>query len=220
MSAHIVLLCPPADGRHLATVLSLHNPRLGLTAVSTAGELTAAVAAAPPDTRLVAFFTGVVVPPAILDRLPGPAYNFHPGPPAYPGKYPVAFALYDGVRRYGATAHEMRTRTDTGPIVGSLEFPVPEGASAAWLRDQAYAATIRLFLLMARALATSDEPLPHVDLCWGERRCSQRAFDAMRELPPDLKPAEFERRIAAFNRETGDGAPFVTLHGRRFVLEG
>lgn len=220
MPAHIVLLCPPADGRHLATVLSLHNPRLGLTAVSTAAELDAAVAAAPPDTRLIAFFTGVVVPPAILARLSGPAYNFHPGPPAYPGKHPVAFALYDRAARYGATAHEMLARTDSGPIVGAVEFAVPEEASATWLRDQAYAATIRLFLLMAQTLATRDEPLAHVALSWGERRCSQRAFDAMRELPPTLERAEFERRVAAFNTGTGDGPPFVTLHGRRFVLEG
>jgi len=220
MPNHVVLLSPPADGRHLATALSLHNPRLVVTTVSTAVELEAAMAAAPQDVRLIAFFTGVVVSPAILERLTGPAYNFHPGPPAYPGKHPVAFALYDRAAHYGATAHEMTARTDSGPIVGTIEFPVPENMSAAWLRDQAYAATIRLFLILSRPIATLDDPLPHVRLTWGERRCSQRAFDAMRDLPPTLDREEFERRVAAFNAETGNGAPFVTLHGRRFVLEG
>lgn len=220
MPSSILLLCPPNDGRHLATALSLHNPRLSLTTVSTATELETAAADAGPDTRLIAFFSSVVVPAAILERLGRPAYNFHPGPPAYPGKHPVAFALYDGATRYGATAHEMLARTDSGPIVGVVEFPVPVGASPAWLRDQAYAATIRLFLLLSHRLATEEAPLPHTALSWGERRCSQRAFDAMRELPPDLDRAEFDRRIAAFNRETGDGPPFILRHGRRFLLEG
>lgn len=220
MPSSILLLCPPTDGRYLATALSLHNPHLSLTTVSTAAELETAAADAAPDTRLIAFFTSVVVPTAILERLGRPAYNFHPGPPTYPGKHPVAFALYDGAIRYGATAHEMLGRTDSGPIVGVVEFPVPVGVSPAWLKDQAYAATIRLFLLLSHRLATEEAPLPHTALSWGERRCSQRAFDAMRELPPDLDRAEFERRVAAFNRETGDGPPFILRHGRRFLLEG
>lgn len=224
MPRRILLLCAPGDGRHLATVLSLHEPRLAVFVVPTLKDLAAAVdgmadgeAAA---TRLIAFMSGVVVPAAILERLPGPAYNFHPGPPAYPGKHPVAFALYDGAARYGATAHEMVPRTDSGAIVGTTEFAVPSGASAAWLKEQAYAATIRLFLMLSRPLATDDAPLPHTGLAWGERRCTQRAFDAMRALPPNLDAVEFDRRIRAFNRETGDGQPCVTLHGRRFVLEG
>lgn len=220
MPSSILLLCPPADGRHLATVLSLHNPCLTLTTVSTAAELEEASISVAPDTRLIAFFTPVVVPPAVLARLSRPAYNFHPTPPTYPGKHPAAFALYDETRRYGATAHEMMERTDSGPIVGAVEFPVPAGASADWLVDQAYAATIRLFLMLSRPLATESSPLPHAPLSWGERRCSQRAFDAMRALPPDLDAAEFERRVAAFNGRTGNGQPFVSLHGRRFVLEG
>lgn len=200
--------------------LSLQRPGLAVTVTSTADELTAAAASAPSDARLIAFLTGVLVPPAILDRFVGPAYNFHPGPPAYPGKHPVAFALYDGVRRYGATAHEMTTRVDDGAIIGVVEFPVPERASGLWLKEQAYAATIRLFLTLSRSLAVDDAPLPRTALTWGRRRCSQRAFDAMRELPPDLDPVEFERRLAAFNHDTGNAPPFMTRHGRRFVLEG
>ncbi len=220
MPTSIVLLCPPTDGRYLATALSVHNPRLGVVTVSTAAELELAMERADHGTRLVGFLTGVVVPPTILNRLAGPAYNFHPAPPAYPGKHPLAFALYDRAACYGATAHEMTARTDSGPIIGTVGFSVPENASGDWLRDQAYAATIRLFLLLSQPLATFDGPLPRVDLSWGERRCSQRAFDAMRALTPDLDPAECERRVTAFNSRTGNGQPFVTLHGRRFVLEG
>ncbi len=220
MPSSILLLCPPTDGRHLATALSLHNPRLRLTAVSTLEELETAAANAGAETRLIAFLTPIVVPLAILDRLARPAYNFHPGPPAYPGKHPIAFALYDGAERYGATAHEMLARADSGSIVGMVEFPIPSGAPPSWLKDQAYAATIRLFLMLSQALATRDDPLPRTTLIWGERRCSQRAFDAMRELPPGIDQTEFERRIRAFNAETGDGQPFITLHGRHFMLEG
>lgn len=220
MPRRIILLCAAADGRHLATALSLHNPQLAVTVTETAVDLAAAVATADGATRLVAFLTGVVVPQEILERLSGPAYNFHPAPPEYPGKHPVAFALYDGAAHYGATAHEMTLPTDSGAIVGTLRFAVPAGATPAWLKEQAYAAAIRLFSILAGPLATQDAPLPRTALTWGDRRCSQRAYDRLRELPPDIDPDEMARRLAAIDVKSGDAPPFVTLHGRRFILNG
>ena len=41
-----------------------------------------------PGRVLIAFCTAVIVPAALLDRLERPAFNFHPGPPTYPGRQP------------------------------------------------------------------------------------------------------------------------------------
>lgn len=170
-----------------------------------------------PGTRLIAFLTGVIVPAPLLARLTGPSYNFHPGPPAYPGKHPIAFALYDGTRRYGATAHEMTAAVDDGPIVGAAEFDLPPGAGYGWVKERAYEAVIRLFLLLAPRLAASPEPLPRVGLDWGARRCTQKAADALCTLQHDIDAAELERRLNAFG--TADGLQLgMELHGRRFLL--
>ncbi|MBV5336414.1 methionyl-tRNA formyltransferase, partial [bacterium] len=110
-----ILLTSTIEACYLAGILSSFNPDLSVVWVRTREELERAVGDSSPSVRLIAFMTEVVVPAEILKRLEGPAYNFHPGPPAYPGKYPSAFALYDGAAGYGATAHEMRPLVDSGP---------------------------------------------------------------------------------------------------------
>ena len=52
----------------------------------------------------------------MLDAFAGPSYNFHPGPPNRPGRYPSVFALYDNARHFGITVHEMLPKVDSGAI--------------------------------------------------------------------------------------------------------
>jgi methionyl-tRNA formyltransferase len=57
--------------------------------------------------RLIAFTTDVIVPPDILDHLGFGAYNFHPGPPHFPGWAPALFAVHHHATEFGVTAHMM-----------------------------------------------------------------------------------------------------------------
>jgi methionyl-tRNA formyltransferase len=218
MPSSIILLCPTSDRIHLIGALTLHNPALKVVHVETLPALELAVERAAPGTRLIAFLTPVVVPAAVLARLDGPAYNFHPGSPEYPGKHPVAFAVYDGAARYGGTVHEMVPMVDSGPIVGTVTFDVPPGAGHGWIMDRACEAVVRLFQVLAPRLAGSDEPLPRLGIPWGTRRCSQRALDALCALPPDIGREELERRERSIARAHG-ARLHMTVHGRRFVME-
>lgn len=148
-------------------------------------------------------------------------YNFHPAPPGYPGRHPFAFALYDGVSQYGVTAHEMVEQVDAGPIVGALYFPLPDRLDADWLIDRTHTALIQLFVMLSPQLARTDNPLPRTGLGWDQnRRCTSKALDALRALPPDIGSEEMERRIRALRSVRHAGIrPYLALHGRRFALE-
>jgi hypothetical protein len=111
--------------RALAALLREHNPALSFRDAVTRDELLAIPPELLRDARLVAFTTGVVVPEAVLERLGHGAYNFHPGPPDYPGWAPAHFAMYDGAKTFGATAHVMVRRVDSGPIVASNSSSFP-----------------------------------------------------------------------------------------------
>ena len=121
----IILLSSALEREIFMTVLSTHNPSLTIIPIETLADLNAL----EPDTlagaRLLAFVTGVIVPAAVLDQLGFGAYNFHPGPPAYPGFAPAHFALYQRANEFGATAHVMAARVDEGPIVGVEIFSIP-----------------------------------------------------------------------------------------------
>jgi methionyl-tRNA formyltransferase len=170
-----------------------------------------------PGRVLIAFCTAVIVPKPLLDRLGRPAFNFHPGPPTYPGRSPESFAAYDGVTRFGATSHIMAPRVDEGPIVGVEWFDVPPETGQMTLADLAFQATLRLFARQAPIMALSSQPMKVLDIQWSGRKTSKRDYDLMTDLAPDIGAAELARRLRAFG-EDPETSITVTLHGHRFVL--
>ena len=140
----VILLTGAAERAVLPSVLLGHNPRLTVTPVQTSTEL----AALSPDllrrARLVGYVTPVIVPQRILARLGYGAFNFHPGPPSYPGWAPAHFALYNQATEFGATVHVMVERVDAGPIIEAEMFAIPADISVLGLEGMAYARLARV----------------------------------------------------------------------------
>lgn len=211
----ILLLTGPIEAAALAGVLSVRDPRLDIRHVETLVELEALDSATLAGARLIAYFTDVIVPQAVLDAVGFGSYNFHPGPPNYPGWGPAHFAVYDRAVAFGVTAHVMHRNVDTGPIVGTDLFAIPPGTSVARLEQLAFVALVRLFSNLAELLVAAA-PLAVLPIFWSGRKCTRRGHRDMRELSPAISKDDLDRRIAAFAEDqTGDG-PFVTLHGHRF----
>jgi len=202
MPSEIVLLSGEAEAEHLPAVLTGHNPDLTVVCTETKADLEAVCleAGPPPDggRRLIAFCTGIIVPAAVLDALDGPAYNFHPGPPTYPGAHAASFAIYDGAEHFGVTAHVMEKTVDSGAIVGVRWFDVPDKARFVDLELAAYRELFQLFLELASHLASDDRPLARLDEIWGTRKTTKREFEAMKQITPEMDEDEIKRRWRAF----------------------
>jgi methionyl-tRNA formyltransferase len=217
MLREIVLLTGAQEGPHLTDFLHRHNGALTITHAQTRDELTIALHPPRPGIRLIGFCTSVVVPAELLSCCDCQAYNFHPGPPTHPGKHPASFAIYEGAIRFGATAHEMLAKVDSGAIVGVEWFDMPPEARLSQLEGLTFDAAIRLFSRLGPELATSAAPLSLSRETWSGRKSTQRDFEQMCEIAVDIPRPELERRLRAF----ADGLPgalTVTLHGQRFRL--
>ena len=170
--------------------------------------------------RLVSFTSGVIVPGAVLRQLGHGAYNFHPGPPQYPGWAPAHFALYDEARTFGATAHAMEVRVDSGPIVGVKSFPIPESIGVRELERIAFERLAYLFWRMSREIACEPGALPALPVAWSGTKSTRRMYQEFCEIPPGVGAAELKRRIRAFDDDFRGIPLTVTLHGQRFRLIG
>ena len=183
----------------LSKALQDANPALNTRHANSQAALSAAMTQGDPaSVRLLSFSTNVIVPAVVLNALPGPTNNFHPGPPAYPGSHPDSFAIYDGATRFGVTVHEMVAQVDAGPIVRASEFDIPEGANALDLATLAYQHIAALFFELAPVLARSDTALPHLDRRWGPRKFTRADYAKMRDLESVTDPAERALRQRAF----------------------
>jgi methionyl-tRNA formyltransferase len=208
----IILLTSAIERPVFTSVLRAHNPCLTIRPVATLAELNALESEVLARARLIAYTTGIIVPANVLDRLGYGAYNFHPGPPNYPGWAPAHFALYARAAEFGATAHVMVSRVDEGPIVGVEMFSIPQGISAAGLEGMAYARLAHLFWTLAKPLATCGEQLPVMSLQWSGNKTTRRDYAMLCDIPLDITREELEHRIEVFGDDPNFGSR-VTFAG-------
>jgi len=212
----IILLSGQVEQRALPLVLQGHHPGLTVIALDTAAELAALNNDVLERARLITFVTPEIVPKRILDALGYGAFNFHPGPPTYPGWAPAHFALYERAAEFGATLHVMVEKVDAGPIVDVERFPVPADISVIGLEGHAYGHLARLFWRWGKYLATDPAPPPTLPLQWGGRTYSKRAYRELCDIPPDIAKDELDRRIRVFGGNHFGISPTIKLHGIEF----
>lgn len=171
-----------------------------------------------PDYRLggslVSFLSPWVVPAHILNACTGPAINFHPGPPEYPGIGCYNFALYHGVESYGVTCHHMNAQPDTGRLVDVVRFAVYAADTVSLLKNRSIVHLLAQFYRVVPALAPG-ETLPESPEQWKRRPYLRRELDELGRITPDMDPEEIRRKIRAMNFPGARGA-FVELGGIRF----
>jgi hypothetical protein len=115
----------------------------------TVGALRRHLSTGPERVRIISFCSRVIVPPDLIAKYAGQCFNFHPGPPEYPGFRPSRFAVEEGVSEFGVTFHTMVEDVDAGPIHEVRRFTVPPGTSRAELDALTFAELAKL----AHALA-------------------------------------------------------------------
>jgi len=211
----IILLAGPVENT-LASALRRHRPDLNVMLVPSQGELIRIAPSVLARARLIGFVTAVIVPRNVLESLGYGAYNFHPGPPRYPGWAPSHFALYDQATEFGATVHEMVEHVDAGPIVDVSSFPIPADTSVSALEGMAYARLALMFWNMSLTLATNESPLPTTGIQWGTKKNTRRTYQAICEIPIDIPKNELDRRIKIFGAHHFGFAPTINLHGVEF----
>lgn len=211
----IILLTGPIEAAALAGVLGMRNSTIDIRHVATLDELEALRPDELARARLIAFSTTFIVPGTILDALGFGAYNFHPGPPDYPGWCPAHFAVYDRAATFGVTAHVMLQQVDAGPIVGVELFCMPEGITVAKLEQMAFVALARLFWNLAQSL-TGREPLATQPIAWSGIKSTRRLYQELREATASISKDDLDRRVSVFgDAATGDDLT-LTLHGHTF----
>jgi methionyl-tRNA formyltransferase len=217
MLERIVLLADPTEQGFLASILNTDNPHLDITLVSTLAELRAIDPSEFRCARLIAFVTAVIVPNEILRALGHGAYNFHPGPPGYPGWAPAHFALYERAKVFGVTFHAMADRVDSGPILDMDLFPISPSATVVSLETTAYAQIAMMFHRWAGALTHQAAPLqPRFPAQWGTRKNSRHRYRAMCSIPTDISKDDLAHRMSIFGHGHFGILPSVSLHGFEF----
>jgi methionyl-tRNA formyltransferase len=134
----------------------------------------------------------------MLPLFHGGAFNFHPGPPEYPGNRPSAFACYHQEHQFGVTFHRMIASVDAGEILDCERFSAKGLNTASAFALQAYQSLARLFLRNAAALANPKAVLAGNGEVWSGKKTKMSDYDAMRRVPRNISPDDLDLRLKSF----------------------
>ena len=212
----VILIAGAREQPVFRELLLEHNPLLTIIPILTASDLADLDPGIFQHARLIAFMTAVIVPQSILSQLGYGAYNFHPGPPEYPGWAPAPFALYEGATEFGVTAHVMVEKVDAGPIIKVDRFDIPDRFNVVELDGTAYTHLARMFWNLSKALATQTERFEELPIRWDRRKNTRRRYAAICDIPLDISKNDLHLRIRIFGENHFGVSPTIKLHGVEF----
>ena len=71
---------------------------------------------------LISFLNSMYINKSVRKKIKINSFNFHPGPPEYPGFGCYNFAMLDKVNFYGSTVHIINDKFDSGKIINVKKF--------------------------------------------------------------------------------------------------
>ncbi len=143
-----------------------------------------------------------IIPDEVLALPQKKSVNFHDGPlPAYAGLNAPAWALMDGVGRYGITWHEITSGVDEGQILKQIEFDVSPDETSLSINTKCFAAALESFPILVDELVTGENQPITQDL-------EKRSYFGKYKLPPTAGIIDWNQpasRIDAFVRAMNFG---------------
>jgi methionyl-tRNA formyltransferase len=171
-----------------------------------------------PHDLLLSFGTGTIIPPWILEMEGILALNVHAASPDYPGRDPHHFAVYDGIKKYGATMHYITHSVDAGPIIDVELFDVPSDISPVTLLEMANDAGWKLIQQFFSNYKKQEPPRQLNNIDWGKRKSTRKMFLEMCRVDMTMSQEEISRRLIATSMP-GYRNLYIDLYGHRYRIE-
>lgn len=166
---------------------------------------------------LISFSTSVIVPSEYIRKSEQISVNIHAASPDYPGRDPHHYAVYDGVKRYGATLHIMTSKVDAGPIIDVELFDFDNSVKPYELMQMADRAAWKLIQKLF-GLIKSNSELPLSEHRWAGKKRSRKDFEDFCRIDSSIDESELYRRIKAFHVD-GYSNLFTEIHGMKFYFK-
>ena len=163
---------------------------------------------------LISYISPWIVPKSVLDKIKKWSINFHPGPPEYPGVGCFNFAIYDSAKQFGATAHVMESKVDTGEIIGVKRFAMAKEETVESLSIKTYSTQLSLYNEIIKYIRVNDS-LPECDEKWKRKPFKRSELEQLATISTNMNQEEIDKRIRA-TYYPDKPAPFIELAGYKF----
>ena len=149
------------------------------------------------------------------------AINFHPGSPNYRGFGPASFAIYDGTKKYGVTAHLMNNKIDSGKIINIKLFKISKNENINTLLKKTHkflfeqAKKVIIFLNknpnnLKKMLSKNDK------IKWSKKIYKKKDLEIFYEIKLHDTKKNIDKKIKA--TLTSKFKPFIKLNNKKLFI--
>mgnify|MGYP001239876794 CR=1 FL=1 len=147
------------------------------------------------------------------------AINFHPGPPRYRGIGCVNFAIEKGEAYYGATAHLIDKKVDSGKILDCKFFKILKNSSIDQILNKTYKFQLKQLKNLINKMIKNNFDINSFKTKnkWSSKLYLRKELNLLYKIDKNIKKKDLKKRIAATN--TKNFKPYILLHGYKFTLD-
>jgi methionyl-tRNA formyltransferase len=171
---------------------------------------------------IFSFRSFFILKKSVLKKCSIAAINFHPGPPEYRGLGCVNYALYQGSKFYGCTAHLMNDKIDNGSIIDVKKFKIRKSDTIEKCLNKtyklAYKQSLKIFSLILKDKNFLKKSIKKNKLIkWSKKISNRKNLDRFYQISLKLNREEFEKKIRA--TLTKKYKPYIVFHKNKFFLK-
>lgn len=197
----IVFICNKVWSGTFHSVLSADFPETIITFIDNKEQLNNLSNDLLSKCRLIAFFTDIIVPKQILEKVRFQSFNFHPSTPKRPGWAPLNYALLEGDRTSGVTLSLMVEKIDAGPIIDLQSFVIDQSDDYIKANNKLFECAFALFRKHRDTLFFEKKILTPLPIQWGKHFKTQRdLFEDTVFDPRDISKTRIDQLVKAFGQ--------------------
>ena len=164
---------------------------------------------------LISYISPWIIPPEVLSNTRNWNINFHPGSPDYPGIGCFNFAIFDSAKEFGATAHIMEPKVDTGKIIDVEYFSIDaEKENVETLSRKTYNALLILYMRVFEYVF-NNKKLPECNERWKRKPYKRVDLEKLATIDTNMSKDQINNIIRATYMKNKP-APFIKLYGLKF----
>ena len=167
---------------------------------------------------LISFLNSMYINKSVRKKIKINSFNFHPGPPEYPGFGCYNFALLDKVNFYGSTIHMIIDKYDSGKIVNVKKFKISyEKINLEKLIRKTHKNIIKQAKDFINVIQNKKLKIEG-NFKWKKKAYTKKEFETAREIKLNDSKKNLLKKIKAFSYKNYESV-YINFKGLKFELK-
>jgi len=167
---------------------------------------------------LISFLNSMYINKSVRKKIKINSFNFHPGPPEYPGFGCYNFALLDQVNFYGSTIHMINNKFDSGKIVGVKKFKITsKKCNLEKLIRKTHENIFKQAKNFINVIQNKKLKIEE-NIKWRRKAYTKKEFDIAREIKLSDSKKTVLKKIKAFSYKSYESV-YLNIKGVKFELK-